>query len=70
MDGVISALGNRGMPVGAARQRAKDRKEWRALVHMLLNAFHTDIFAWPCVFSDLPPILWWLSHGEGRDAVT
>ena len=28
------ALGNRGMTVEAARQCAKDRKEWRALVHM------------------------------------
>ena len=33
-DGVKVALGNRGMTVEAARQRAKDRKEWRALVHM------------------------------------
>ena len=34
MDGVKVALGNRGMTVEAARQCAKDRKEWRALVHM------------------------------------
>ena len=34
MDGVKVALGNRGMTVAAARQCAKDRKEWRALVHM------------------------------------
>ena len=34
MDGVTVALGNRGMTVEAARQSAKDRKEWRALVHM------------------------------------
>ena len=27
------------------------------------------IFAWPCVLSDHPPMLSWLSHGEGRDAV-
>ena len=32
--GVKVALGNRGMTVEAARQCAKDRKEWRALVHM------------------------------------
>ena len=31
MDGVKEALGNRGMTVEAARQCAKDRKEWRAL---------------------------------------
>ena len=33
MDGVKVALGNRGMRVEAARQCAKDRKAWRALVH-------------------------------------
>ena len=34
MDGVEVALGNRGMTVETARQCAKDRKEWRALVHI------------------------------------
>ena len=34
MDGVKVALGNRGMTVEAARQCAKERKAWRALVHM------------------------------------
>ena len=34
MDSVKVALGNRGMTVEAARQCAKDRKAWRALVHM------------------------------------
>ena len=34
MDHVKVALGNRGMTVEAARQRTKDRKEWRALVHI------------------------------------
>ena len=34
MNGVKVALGNRGMTVEAARQCGKDRKEWRALVHM------------------------------------
>ena len=57
------------MTVEAARQCAIDRKEWRALVHVLLNEFHAAIFAFPCVFSDRPPMLWWLLHGEGRDAV-
>ena len=33
MDGVNVALDNRVMSVKAARQCAKDRKEWRALVH-------------------------------------
>ena len=34
MDGVKVALGNRGVTVEAARQCVKDRKEWRAQVHM------------------------------------
>ena len=34
MDGVKVALGNRGMTVEAAQQRAIDCKAWRALVHM------------------------------------
>ena len=34
MDVLKVALDNRGMTVEAARQCAKDRKEWRALVHM------------------------------------
>ena len=34
MDGVKVALGNKGMTVEATRQCAKDRKAWRALVHM------------------------------------
>ena len=34
MDRVKVTLGNRGMKVEAARQCTKDRKEWRALVHM------------------------------------
>ena len=66
MDGVKVALGNRGMMVEAARQCAKDRKEWRALVHMSLNEFHASMFAWHCVLLDRPPVLWWLSPGKGR----
>ena len=34
MDDVKVALGNRGNPVEAARQCTKDRKAWRALVHV------------------------------------
>ena len=34
MDGVMVALCNRGMTVEFEGQCAKDRKEWRALVHM------------------------------------
>ena len=34
MDGLKAALGNRGMTVESVRQCAKERKEWRALVHI------------------------------------
>ena len=34
MEGLKVALGNRGMTVEAARQCARDRIEWRAVVHM------------------------------------
>ena len=34
MDGVKVALDDRRVAVKAARQYVKDRKEWRALVHM------------------------------------
>ena len=34
MDGVNEPLGNRGMTVEPVRRCAKDRKEWRARVHM------------------------------------
>ena len=64
------ALGNIGMTVEAARQCARDRKEWRAIVHMSLNEFHAAIFALPCVLSDRPSVLLWLSPVEGWNAVT
>ena len=57
MDGAKVALSNRGMTVEAARQCTKDRKEWRALVHVKLYEFQAAIFAWPCVLSDRPPML-------------
>ena len=36
----------------------------------VLNEFHAAIFAWHCVHLDHSPLLWWLSPGEGWDAVT
>ena len=66
MNSVNVALGNRGMMEEAARQCTKDRKKWRALVHMLLNEFHMAIFDKPCSFRppscDLVVITW---RGEG-----
>ena len=34
MEGVKVALVNRGMMMKAAQQCTKDRKEWKAMVHM------------------------------------
>ena len=34
MDGMKVTLGSRGKTVETARQWAKERKEWRVLVHM------------------------------------
>ena len=45
-----------GMTVEAACKSAKDRKEWRALVRMLLIEFHAAILAWTCVLSDPPSL--------------
>ena len=67
MDGVKVALGKRGMMVEAARQCAKYRKQWN---EFQLNEFQAAIFARHCVLSDRSPTLRWLSHEEGRDAVT
>ena len=52
-DGVKVALGNRRMTVEAARKCEKDRKEWRALVHMELNEFHAPYLLARCSFG--PP---------------
>ena len=38
-------LGNRGMRVEVAREYANERKEWRALVDMLMSGFHAAISA-------------------------
>ena len=39
MDGVKVALGNKGITVATAGQCVKDRKEWRALVHINWMSF-------------------------------
>ena len=57
MDGVNVALGGTGMTVEAARQCAKNRKEWIALVHMLMIGCNAAIFAFPWVLSDRSPAL-------------
>ena len=67
VDCVTVSLSNRGMTVEAARQCTKDRKEWRAPIHMLLNEFHAAHFC-STVCSFGPPshalvVITW--RGEG-----
>ena len=44
MDDVKVAFGGREMTVEAARHCPKDRKEWKALVHVLMIEFNAAIF--------------------------
>ena len=69
MDSVMMALGSRGMMVEAARQCAKYRKKWRALVHMMMIELNSAILGLPCVLSDRPPELWWIILWIAVDAV-
>ena len=60
MNGAKVALGSRGITVEAVRQCAKDRKELRGLMQLLMNEFHAMILdRLPCSL-DRPPALWWL----------
>ena len=67
MEGVKVALGNRGMTVEATRQCAN---EWRARVTCVTERVSGGDFCLACALSDSPPVLCWLSPGEGKDAVT
>ena len=66
MEGGLGQQRNDGGGCSSMRERSN---EVRALVHMYLNEFHPAIFAWSCVLSDRPLVLWWLSLGEECDAV-
>ena len=64
MDSAVT-FGIRGMTVEASRKIGKSGEPW----YLCNNEFHSAIFAWPCVLSVRRPVLWWLSPGEGWDAV-
>ena len=71
MEGVKVALGNRGMTVEAARRCARDRNEWRVLVHMQMIEFHAAIFAcFLCSFGPPSYALEAYTRREEWDAVT
>ena len=46
MYSVKVTMGSRLVTVQAVGQCAKDRKEWRALVHVWMIEFHVAIIAW------------------------
>ena len=45
------------------RERSERVESPGTYVTELVSSCHFD---WHCVLSDLPPVLWWLSPGEGR----
>ena len=63
MDGVVREVNVRVLGKGLELLGANDRFE----INQLLFA---DDRALVAVLSDRPNMLWWLSHGEGRVAVT
>ena len=66
MDGVKEELGNRGMTVGAARKTGKSGEPL-----YICNRFSFTLpFLLGSVYFGPPSVLWWLSPGEGWDAVT
>ena len=48
-----------------ARKIGKRGRPW-----CIIEWVSRGLIAWPCVLSDRPPVLWWLSPGEGWAAVT
>ena len=69
MDGVKVALGNRNDCEGcASMHEIPERVESPG--RYVTERVSLAIFAWPCILLDRPPMLWWLSPGEGWVAVT
>ena len=64
------ALGSKRMTVEAAQYYTKNRKEWRALVHMYMIESTRPFLLVSCLPSDGLPGFGGGSHGEGCDAVT
>ena len=56
------------MTVEAARQCVKDRKEWSALVHMLMIELNGPLLVDPVFFRTAHPCSGGLSPREGWDA--
>ena len=69
MNLVNVALGSRGMTVEDVRQCAKDRKEWRALVHMLI-ALTGPFLLGPAFFGTTRPNCDGSPPGDKWDVIT
>ena len=67
MDGVKEeAWGIRGMTMDTARQFAKYRKQWGALLNIQMIENDVTIFTWgPCVRLDSALAFWWFINGGG-----
>ena len=65
MDGVKVALSSKGMTGEVARQYAKDRKEWKAMVHISTFKFYVTVFCLVHVFFRIDNALWWLITRRG-----
>ena len=69
MDSVQVALGNRDDGGGCATMRERPERVESPSTYVIESVSRGHLCL-ACVLSDRPPKLWWLSHGEGRDAVT
>ena len=71
MDGVNMALGNSQMNDGGGCATMRERYERvESPGAYVSERVYVAIFAWPHIFSEGPPVIDWLSSGEGWDAVT
>ena len=66
-EGGLRQQRNDGGGCATLRERSKRVESPGTYVTECVSRGH---FVWHCVLSDRPPVFWWLSHGEGRDAVT
>ena len=69
MDGVKVVLGNRGMTVESERHALRIGKSGEPNSYVTEMSYTRPILLSLCL-SDRPPVLCWLSPGEGWDAVT
>ena len=70
MDGAKMALASRAMMVATARKCTKDRKEWRALVHKMIESLTWPFLLGLVFFQTALQRSGGFLPGEGWDAVT